>query len=111
MNFIDSNHSKMLSQAMDAYSLRQKITASNIANVDTPGYNKHEVTFEEMLQQAEGSSELAKTGATIEITDDKVVLEDEMIEMADTQMRVQLVARSLRHHFDMLRRGITGINR
>jgi flagellar basal-body rod protein FlgB len=44
-------------------------------------------------------------------TDDKVVLEDELLEMADTQARVQLVTRSLRHHFEMLKNGITGINR
>jgi flagellar basal-body rod protein FlgB len=111
MNFIDSNHSKMLEQAMDAYSLRQKMSASNIANVDTPGYTRHEVQFEELLKQAGDSSSKASTTPTIEITDKEVILEEEMIEMADTQMRVQLVARSLRHHFDMLRRGITGINR
>lgn len=111
MNFIDSNHSKMLGQAMDAYSLRQKVSASNIANVDTPGYTRHEVKFEEMLKEAGDSSAKASTTAMVEITDTPVDLETEMIEMADTQMRVQLVARSLRHHFDMLRRGITGINR
>jgi len=31
--------------------------------------------------------------------------------MADTQMRVQLVTRSLRHHYDMLQAGITSTTR
>ncbi|MAL16821.1 MAG: flagellar biosynthesis protein FlgB [Balneola sp.] len=114
MNFIDSNHSKMLGQAMDAYSLRQKITASNIANADTPGYKRHEVVFEDELQQAQqinGVRGMKDVSGSIVNTEQNVVLEDEMIEMADTQIRVQLVARSLRHHFNLLRSGITGINR
>lgn len=113
MNFIDSNHSRMLSQAMDAFSLRQKVTASNIANADTPGYKRHEVRFEDQLQAAQdsnGSTSIDSATASIEVTDQNVVLEDEMIEMADTQIRVQLVTRSLRHHFDLLRKGITGLN-
>ena len=39
------------------------------------------------------------------------MLENELMEMADTQIRVHLLTRSLRHHFDMLRIGITGNNR
>lgn len=113
MNFIDSKHSQMLGRAMDALSLRQKITASNIANVDTPGYKRHEVRFEDQLQAAQesnGRTAIDEVTPTIEVTDQNVVLEDEMIEMADTQIRVQLVTRSLRHHFELLRKGITGLN-
>lgn len=114
MNFIDSNHSQMLARAMDSYSLRQKVTASNIANADTPNYKRHEVLFEEELQQAqldEGVRGMKGVSPSIVQTEESVTLEDEMIEMADTQIRVQMVTRSLRHHFSLLRSGITGINR
>lgn len=114
MNLIDSNHSKMLGQAMDAYSLRQKITAANIANADTPGYNKRSVSFESELQnaqQSQGVAGMKNVTPTIIETSEKVILEDEMIEMTDTQIRVQMVARSLRHHFSLLKNSITGINR
>lgn len=114
MKLIDSNHSQMLGKAMDAYSLRQKITATNIANADTPGYKRHEVQFENELQkaqQANGVSAMKNVTATIHETGENVLLEDEMIEMTDTQVRVQLVTRSLRHHFEILKNGITGINR
>ncbi len=114
MNFIDSNHSQLLGQAMDAYTLRQRITSTNIANIDTPGYKKHSVRFEEELQkvqETQGLQGMKKVSPSIDISGENVMLEDEMIEMADTQIRVQLVARSLRHHFDLLRNGITGINR
>lgn len=99
---------------MDAYSLRQKMTSANIANADTPGYKRHEVQFEEELQRAQQSKGVAgmkNVDAAIIPTDENVVLEDEMIEMADTQIRVQMVTRSLRHHFSVLKNGITGINR
>lgn len=43
---------KAISYALDGLSLRQKVTANNIANVDTPGYKAQQVKFEEQLQQA-----------------------------------------------------------
>ena len=114
MNLIDSSHSQLLAKAMDSYTLRQQITSSNIANIDTPGYKRHEVQFETELRkvrESEGAAGMKKVNPSIRETGDNVVLENELIEMADTQMRVQLVTRSLRHHFDMLRTGITTINR
>ncbi len=114
MKFIDSAHSQLLANAMDAYTLRHRISASNIANIDTPGFNKHQVDFEQELQKAQkaGNTEnMNQVRPSITITDSAPVLEDELLEMSDTQMRVDLVTRSLRHHFEMLRTGITGINR
>ena len=42
----------VLEQALSASSLRQKVISNNIANVNTPGYKKSEVLFEDMLQSA-----------------------------------------------------------
>ncbi|MCG8372958.1 MAG: flagellar basal body protein [Balneolales bacterium] len=114
MNLIESSHSELLGRAMDAYSLRQKITATNIANADTPGYKRHEVHFEEALREAEangGTASMKNTNPSIIETDQNVILENELIEQADTQYRFQLVTRALRHHFDIVRGGITGSNR
>lgn len=114
MHLINSSHSQLLAKAMDSYTLRQRVTSSNIANIDTPGYNRHEVQFENELRkvrESEGASGMKKVNPSIKETGGDVILENELIEMADTQMRVQLVTRSLRHHFDMLRTGITSTNR
>lgn len=114
MKFIDGHHSQLLARAMDVYSLRQRITASNIANIETPGFNKHEVRFEDELQRIQNSKGvrgMKEVTPSIVETDQPIELEDELLEMADTQVRVHLVTRSIRHHFDMLRNGITGINR
>jgi len=43
---------RTLSFALDGLSIRQKATAHNIANVDTPDYKAHRVSFEAQLQQA-----------------------------------------------------------
>lgn len=112
MQIIDSNYSQLLAKAMDSYSLRQRITSSNIANVDTPGYRRHTVEFESALQEArESGKAMHEVNPHIKETNEGVVLENELLEMADTQMRVQLVTRSLRHYFDTLQTGITSTTR
>lgn len=115
MKLIENSHIKLLSNAMDAYSLRQKMTASNIANIDTPGYNRLSVSFEEELQQSEqlhnSTESLDEVNARVIQSDAKPILEEEMMEMADTQMRIHLVTRALRENFEQIRTGITGQNR
>ncbi len=114
MNIINTNHAQLLAKTMNGYSLRQKITATNIANADTPGYKRHEVYFEEAMSEAMQTIGLngAKTiEPSIVQTDQKVVLEDELIEQSDTQLRFQLVTKALRHHYSLIRNSITGNNR
>lgn len=45
-----------LGKALDAAALRQRVTADNMANLNTPGFKRSEVRFEEMLQRALGSN-------------------------------------------------------
>ena len=114
MDLIDNNHSQLLAKTMDAYSLRQKVTATNIANADTPDYKRHEVDFEDALNEAmntTGTHNNRDVNPKIVETDQKVVLEDELIEQADTQIRFQMVTKALRHHYSLVRNGITGTNR
>lgn len=114
MKLIDNNHTRLLAKSMDAYALRQRMTSMNVANIDTPGYKRVQVSFEDELQKAElrGTSDqdLSKVNPKIIETDESPLLEDEMMDLADTQIRVQLVTRALRHNFQMLRTSITGRN-
>ncbi|MDD4803319.1 MAG: flagellar basal body rod protein FlgB [Syntrophomonas sp.] len=41
----------VLNKAMDSASIRNDVIANNIANVDTPGFKRSEVVFEEKLQR------------------------------------------------------------
>ncbi|MEX0779590.1 MAG: hypothetical protein WD491_05375 [Balneolales bacterium] len=113
MSLIDSTHTNLLEKMMDVYALRNKITATNVANLDTPGYNKASVKFEDQLAQKLESGQMHSgvvkdMNPSIEVGDKKPILEDELLEMADTQIRVQLATRALRHNFDQIRTGITG---
>ena len=102
----------LLARAMTTYTWRMQAITSNIANLDTPGYQKLTVTFEEELQNArssmQGSNQMAGIQPQMRVDDSAPIIEDELMNMADTQMRTQLGSRALRDHFDTLRMGITG---
>lgn len=46
------NYVNVLDKAADASALRNRIIGNNIANVDTPGYKRQDVSFESELQRA-----------------------------------------------------------
>jgi flagellar basal-body rod protein FlgB len=49
LNILQSGAKELLTQAMDASVLRNQVLANNIANVDTPGFKRQEVLFEDLL--------------------------------------------------------------
>ncbi len=49
--FFSDTASSVLSKTLDTAAARQKTIANNIANVETPGYKRSYVTFEEELQR------------------------------------------------------------
>lgn len=112
MKLIDSAQTDLLAKALDVYSFRQKVTAANIANLDTPGYTSKEISFEEQLRNAEAmstpSENLNNIEPKLEDTGKKPVIENELLNMADTQIRFQLVSKVLREKFNELETGITG---
>lgn len=65
---IDTNafdYINVLGKAADASWLRNEVIANNIANVDTPGYKRKDVDFEETLKKAMGSSKYTSTDEKI----------------------------------------------
>lgn len=50
--------SNVLHMALDGLSLRQRVVADNIANVDTPHYRASSVVFEEALRAATRTGDL-----------------------------------------------------
>ncbi|GAX60052.1 flagellar basal body rod protein FlgB [Candidatus Scalindua japonica] len=49
---LSDNNVVLLSKLLDLSSTKNKVIANNIANVNTPGYKKSEVSFEEELLKA-----------------------------------------------------------
>ncbi len=52
MKVFNNTNIPLLSKALDTYSLRQQVISSNIANINTLGYQAKQVRFEEELQNA-----------------------------------------------------------
>jgi len=61
VKLFESTAIPVLSRALDAYTMRHKAIASNLANITTPGYRTQTVRFEEELAGALQSSGLSGT--------------------------------------------------
>ena len=51
-DFLNSLSTRLVGRAMDLRQMRQKLIASNIANVHTPEYHSKDIKFEEQLRKA-----------------------------------------------------------
>lgn len=95
--------------AMDVNSLRQAVTAHNIANVNTPGFQASKVDFSaamERLQQAParvgGRSDTASGFSLIETQPGQVSLDQEIVRLNQIALHYQALARGLGRHFSLL---------
>lgn len=83
----------ILVRALDALALRQQVTASNIANADTPGFRASEVRFEDILQRAlatrPGELSLARTDPRHLLAGgiDAAQVEPQVVELSNTRLR------------------------
>lgn len=107
-----TNKLRLLQNAMQSYVQRRRALSSNIANLDTPGYQRVSVSFEEHLQDVRREVPTLRrpedVTARMNVEEGPPILEDELMGLADTQMRNQLSTRALREHFKLMRTGITG---
>jgi len=91
MNLFNDTLSTVLVRQMDACTLRQQVIANNIANVNTPGFKKSEVNFQQQLQQALGESDFAmRTTSARHIAPGQSGLqnlEPEVVQVGDTAMK------------------------
>lgn len=123
--------------AIRGLSERSKAIAGNIANLNTPGYKRREVSFEETLQKVQDAGRLSdipleKTNekhfsntifsindamSSIEakpvendffINGNNVDIEHEMIELTKTGMRYKAITSLAKKQYDSLRTTIRG---
>ncbi|MGE0028034.1 MAG: flagellar basal body rod protein FlgB [Thermoleophilia bacterium] len=136
--FPDDLTTAVLTQAMAGYSARNTAIANNIANADTPGYKRVDVTFESALADAvdadrarlrmdAGSSISAIDGSdvtrqvdevapnvmstdttTMRVDGSNVDPDDEMARLSANQLASSTVVSLLDKRFQQFRTAITG---
>jgi flagellar basal-body rod protein FlgB len=103
--------SDALGQYLDLTSQQMQLTASNMANVDTPGYKTQGVDFEhefakqlgdsggpDALEQVQGSVE-AVDGLVSRPDGNNVSMDREGLQLAKTQLQFRLGEQLLKHEF------------
>lgn len=113
-----------LEKALDASWLRNDIISQNIANVDTPGYKRKTVQFEEFLNNemktgriSQGGSKLAGSGIVVSedpsessyrFDGNNVDIENEMALLAANSVRYNTLIQKMNGDFQKLKNVIRG---
>jgi len=98
-----------LERYMNLLSTRQKLAASNIANIDTPGYKAKDIDFDfEYMSQLEGGSAHVVETPGLQVKNDgnNVNLDREARMLAENAMRFNAAASLLRSQLRMTRMAI-----
>jgi flagellar basal-body rod protein FlgB len=113
--------SRVLGLALDGVTTRQRVTADNIANVDTPGFRATSVDFESSLRQAVDSGSITESsdgGVRVETTPtdtpvgangNNVDLRKETLSAVQTQYQYQMLTRAVNDRFTLVRDSIGGL--
>ena len=123
-NLLSKTPVTILRKSLDAYALRHKATAKNIANVESQDYRPLRVNFEENLREmlhkrrnivkVSNPRHLNVGKSLLEISEseskdlDKVNIEQEMAELAKTQIQFDFSARVLARMYQGIRASIMG---
>ncbi len=110
----------LLKRSLDAYTLRQRVIAENIANAETPGYESRSVQFEELLEKVKLNNSasghlpepkvLEDSPRAIDNGVNNVSLDMEMAALAETTLSHKLASRVLAMRYQLLRTAIRGRN-
>jgi flagellar basal-body rod protein FlgB len=111
-----------LSKALDGTARQQQTIATNIANVETPGFRPSQVSFEAALQRALGAPAerqrdalatvspqvLARPGGSMRRDGNAVDLEAELVDLSEAGLRYRALARLLGKKLKMVQEVIQG---
>lgn len=112
----------ILGKALQVYSLRNEVIQNNIANVDTVGFKKSTVSFEDDLQEALRTRkvkdiDVSKVNPAISVIDEgynmrmdgnNVDIDSENVQLYMNSVRNDAVANAVIHNFKLLQMGIMG---
>ncbi|MFD2171364.1 flagellar basal body rod protein FlgB [Tumebacillus lipolyticus] len=132
MSFINNRAISLLERSLDAASLRQKVISNNLANIDTPNFNRSDVSFEHTLQQvlagtamsgrrtderhiAIGTNRISEvkpetvtdTSTTMRLDGNNVDIDVEMTNLAENQILYNALAQRINGKFATLKYAIS----
>jgi len=116
---IDSMHNftNIIGTAMQATVVRDNVISNNIANVDTPGFKRSVVQFEDMLADAvrdfrrTGTLDLSSIRPQIlreydflnyRIDENNVDIEFEMVQLYQNSMRFDVLSSGIMNHYRLI---------
>jgi flagellar basal-body rod protein FlgB len=114
VSIVDSNTVGLLSLALDAAGMRQQAIAQNIANANTPGYQRIGVSFESRLDTLRQSIRQGQTPSLAGLADyrpvfetagppgEAVALDTEMAALSENTLHHQALLKALNKHFALL---------
>lgn len=112
---ISDTTTQALHQALNGLNQRQQAIASNVANLETPGYLAREVSFEDSLRAATSSGDPSRTSvevtrslAATRLNGNNVNIDFELLNGSETALRQQIVVQGLNAKYSMLRTAISG---
>jgi flagellar basal-body rod protein FlgB len=114
---VRSDKNDLLNKLLDVAVLRHQVIAHNVANVNTPGYHRLEVSFEDQLEQVLHSGGNVKqvqpqvheaTGGNMRADGNNVDIDDEMGLMTKNNLLYSACTQLLNHHLGQQRSAISG---
>jgi len=109
MGMFDSVSVRALDSALDALALRQRASADNVANLQTPGYRARQVAFEDALTSAvargQGSIAATETRSSAATREDgnNVDLDTETLLQIESNLRYQVATQAMSGTFSSVR--------
>lgn len=111
-------HILAMQKVLDGLALRQEVIANNLANVNTPGFKRAVVSFEQELQSALKHRDVrslyrvepqitVQSQTSLRPDGNNVDIDMEMAELAANTLQYNAVARLLSGQFGLLRSAIT----
>ncbi len=98
-----------LESYMDLLAARQKLVASNIANMNTPGYRARDIDFQfEYMSRVEGAgiNVIEPDGLTVKNDGNNVSLDREARLLAENALRFNMASTLLRSQIQTIKRAI-----
>ena len=107
MSWMQTPNLQLLQRFLDAAAMRQTLVATNLANVDTPGYHTRDIDFRGELQRAmNGGAEDGTSPFVVPVRGllarpdgNNVSLDRESMLLAETQLQFKAATAILRAEF------------